>query len=242
MVKMMKLKFLALIILVSVSFNAIAASDIPLSLSYPELEVTPLASKRLEIEAKKEKRSLRPYIPMFVSGFFVSAAAFSSLNTQEKNGHSRPVRGAAALIGVSTMAYSAYLSANYQPYKKGQREIKGLPTSTKREQLIRERMAESSLSQASRRAKITRWISSLSIIASGYAIGNTIPKQDGSSDNAHKVFAYISGATGLLNLFLPTHWERVWSEQKSYKRKIYGPITTIIPIKNGAGLNLAWNF
>jgi hypothetical protein len=222
----------------------------PLS-DYPELQVTPRASERIEREAKLEANSswarlLQLQIPSIL---LLTAGTARALQTQ--GGALSPLESAASSVGIGIGAAgligSTWMAMAYHPMKSAQQDLKGDSTTTPRETLAHERLAEESLNAAARNGRILRWtIGSTTLLSSGLLL------YQASGDPALLTTASISLAAGLLPLIFPTRWETVACEQELYKKKIYGPVGSawnLAPVlqstdqqQTRTALQLSWNY
>lgn len=211
----------AIICLTTISF-----AKEKLSFSYPELQVTPLASQRVKMEARSEKKlnsfsNIQQSVPgmmTLISGIM----QFNAVNTTDDPNKNSAYAG--TLVGAFWVASSIYINSKYRPYTTSYKLFYKLPVKTKRQQLVRERMAESEINKIGRYGKIMKWMNVLSNAGvSAYMLGKT---EDGSRT---KLIHGISLLTSFMPLLFENQWEKVKSEQKSYKKKIYAPLI-------GAGL------
>ena len=193
---------------------------------YPELLVTPRASERLEREAKIDARkSWKVYWPLQVSALGTLSAGVMQLSGTDPS--SDPDKKAAFTgigVGAGWLVATWLLAENYRPYASGVEEIAALPKASQRDQLTRERIAEEAIENASSMARRLRWLSVLSNFATAaYMAGNA---QDGSLAKTVDVVAVGLAFTPMI---FPSRWISVARAQEDYKKKIFGPITQIIP-------------
>ena len=241
--------------LVSVSLfpRAWAAGEIAVGGDYPELQVTPRASERVEREARSEDelgwwglpQAQLPALALLTSSTVL--AINHSGAAQER--FTAGVAGAGIGIGAAGLLGSTLISKFYRPMQTARDALKSEAAGKPREQLARERYAEESLRSASRSMGIFRW--SLGLLNLG-ASAAVISQAKGDA------FVLGSGAVGavtsLLPLLFPTRWETVACEQELYKKKIYGPVGSQIRLdpvvlpaaQQGAAsksaLQLSWNY
>ena len=235
---------LAIIVLFQPICASVEASDAMniKKLSYPELEVTPRASARLLLEAKKEKsRRWETHFPVQVSGLATLTAALLANgrpakgsdgsvdeSTNDNNGYSSTV---GLIIGGGWLAATSYLALKYQPYAKGHSQVRRLPAKTKREQLTRERLAEEWLRKPAQLATKLKWISVISNFAASAFIA-------GNGDDDVAVAGAVSGLLAFTPLLFEYRWTDVYNQHQEYKKKIYGPIGHVRPIQGKDGLDL----
>lgn len=184
-------------------------------LGYPELMVTPRASERLALEAKKENEAkFAKHTPIIVSGAVTMVAGFMFKGDGEKK------YGLLGIgVGTASIATGLLLGAFYTPYQSGLESISGLPHGSQREKLIKERLAEESIDRTASIARSVKWLSFASNLVSNVLMYTATEK--GLSQ-----YVALGGAVGaFLPILFSYNWIDVSNEQKSYKKKIYGPIT-----------------
>jgi hypothetical protein len=206
-----------------------------LGLNYPELLVTPRASTRLKIEAINEKhRKWQTHLSVQASGLMTLTAGLLQLgNVNTQKDPDKQSAYAAILVGGGWLGLTAALSKFYTPYATGYKSIARLKKGTAREQLLRERMAESKIEQASRMAKRLTWFSSISNAASSlYLLSN---QEEDTISGPVNLLALIAAFSPVI---VPYIWERVDLEQKRYKKRIYGPVVmaTMLPVGSATKL------
>lgn len=214
-------------------------------LSYPELEVTPRATERVQMEARKEARGRWfVHLPIQASSVLTLLAA----NMAEKKDY---VQGSDAedfddrvenanYVGGAWLFTSALLAMTYKPYKSGFRELREIKVDSKRDELTRERIAEEILYRPARIAQAMKWLSAVSQFYISVSL----------MDNATKDSQAIAGiaALGALSpLFFEHPWIANAENHKLYKKKIYGPIAgpTLLQESDGKfamGYGLQYSF
>ncbi len=240
-------------IFISLAFLATSNSqetdDYLKNLEYPELVVTPLASQRLQDEARNESKTKWTSLASIqVSGLLTFLAGkqadgdydtkLNSPNSIAKN--KERVDNASQLaqtIGAAWFVGASILSLTYSPYSAGLDSIKNLPKKSKQQKLARERMAEEKLNTAGDLAKKLKYLSALTnVLANGYLLAET---QEDS-----QITAGVALIGALAPFIFPSHWETVSDLHKGYKKKIYGPVSNITPTSRGyvPTLGLAMTF
>jgi len=239
---------LANVLISLIQFSAFAQSD-KLTLNYPELNVTPLASDRLRTEANLSEGQFYPYFPGILASSATLVAGFLAMGTDDPNGtqEEKDEDKSIALLGTGIgflwLGLHVYYANYYTPYSDGLEEIKNLPNKRTRDKLTRERRAESHLRRAKRHGKYMRWLSSITLLGANIAIASSVQNDpNGSSDERAEAISYAAAAGSLLTLLFPYHWEKIWWEQRDYKKKIYAPVSTFAPIKGGGIFALNWRF
>lgn len=190
--------------------------------NYPELMVAPRASERLKREAKLDiKGSFMTHLPIQLSGLMTLGAGLvgqSNLDTKKDENGVGP--RLAIAVGGAWILTTAYLQATHRPYLKGYNEFKKMPYQATRDQLAAERMAEEHIDDAARIATKLKWLAFTSnFIASAYATDSS------KKDSASIGLGYVGILSSFLPLLFPYRAVQVSEDQRSYKKKIFGPIT-----------------
>ncbi len=210
-------------ILIAAFFRFCFAAE-PFELKYPELTVTPLASKRIEMESFKEKQaSWGRYWPILVSALATLYAAndLKSLNyenaSQSKLNDRDSAVTAGQWVGGAWLIGTIIMEFQYRPYDGALTEWNfnnKVPVSTA-DALTRERMAEEVLFRAESLAKTIKWSSFISqALASAYM-------QSAYSGEKTKFSAPLAILVSGLPLLFPNRYELAGRYQKSYKTRIY---------------------
>lgn len=198
-------------------------------LTYPELLVTPRASERLEMEAKRE--SANPwtrFIPLQISAMTTFTAGLIHQGdpaTVLVGGFKNTNAQTAGLIaGGGWLVTTLALSAFYRPYTAAQDESSGLPRKTPREQLTRERLAEESLESMGQLMCRLNW---LSFATHAGVAGLMAAKADRDLDRI--VLPGMVLAAAFTPIVFTSRMQRVSREQRTYKKRIYGPVASLTP-------------
>lgn len=208
------------------------------NLEYPELVVTPLASQRLKQEAEQEshKKWLNltaiqvSGLMTFYSGMQLDGNYNNELTVAEKiKDNKERVDNASQLaktIGAAWFLGATALSAFYNPYSSGYEEIKNAPRKSKQQKLTRERIAEEKIETAGSLGRKLKYLSILTnLIANGFVLA------EGQEDTR------LVGALGALGAFAPlifeSQWEITADVHQEYKKKIYGPVSGLVPGSQG---------
>jgi hypothetical protein len=199
---------------------------------YPELLVTPRASSRLESEAKREASDRRTrYLAIQASALTTLAAGAALQRNPGVTG------GQARLVGIGVgagwLALTTALAMKHAPYASASAEISAMPAKTRREQLARERAAESAIEATASLARRLQWLSVATNAAAGaYLLGES---RDGSFSKSLNIGVI---AMALAPVVFPQRAIRVACEQRDYKKRIYGPIAgaTLLPGGPNGGL------
>lgn len=213
--------FLFSIIVCLLSFNLVPL--MAAEYQYPELLVTPRASERLGIEAKKEHENrFTTWLPLQVSAVSTMAAGLLQLGskdpTKDSTGWS-PMAGIA--VGGGWIATTALLSAYYRPYQKGLASTQAYSGSGTKDQLTRERLAEEAIDAPAFLSRRLMWLSLLTNAgASAYMVANV------KSQTAAQIADFIAIGASLTPLLFPIRYQSIANDQASYKKKIYGPVSS----------------
>ncbi len=216
-----------------------------IKLSYPELEVTPRASERLEIEAKNEARNRwLTHLPIQLSALATlyagtSATYTTGLTSTQQDDYNLSKKFAVG-VGASWLVLTTALSAGYKPYFNGYKDVVKMPATNPREELTRERIAEESLYAPDSVAVKLKWFS----FATNLGVNLALLRNNATTSN----FAIGFGALmSFAPLLFDYRWSQVALQHREYKKKIYGPIAFANPISINdreiqPGLGLLWVF
>lgn len=230
------------IYIISITF-ALANSAIAQTYSYPELNVVPRASDRLEMESKWE-RTHRNKVHLGVqASALTTLIAGLTADVDTRDDEDEISSKLAVGVGLGWLAISYAMSRKYYPYTYGAKDLKKIKGNSTRDQLTRERMAEEVINNAAATGKRMKWISfTTNLLANSYLSTTSKSKSTGS---------YVA-ALGVLMSFTPFifnyHWEDVATEQDKYKKKIYAPVAStgllFNPFENKAipGMTLSMQF
>ncbi len=225
-----------------------------IELKYPELMVSPLASKRLEMEMANEKKSnFFKVAPLMVSSSMTLMTALM-MNPNDGDAYGENISSGITsasrvglLVGGAWTALNLYLWQSYDPYESG---FKSLPSIQKEgsisDSLTRERMAEEVLINAGQMGVRLKWLSCASnafaglIMQSAYSDLNREEKKQNagsSSMSNQQIMGLLTVAASFGPVLFPSNWERVADHHENYKKRIYGPISM-----NPTFLNVGQNF
>lgn len=217
-------------------------------LDYPELQVVPRASERLNIELQLEKSSmLGHYWPVQTAAIGLIVAGLSSsgkykqtvpTDAQKKEHQFSTQLG---IITGSLWIAATYMLEHPSTYSQSQGEIKKITGKDKKSLLLKERLAEEALE---RPAKMAQLINTMAVWS------NLVLSLYINEHSKQGTVNYAALAAGLA--FIPWVFENRlisnWEKHLEYKRKIYAPITMIdlqIDPKSGKAtplLGFQWQF
>lgn len=201
------------------SLSLHAAKD----LAYPELMVTPRASTRLHMEARKEvSQQWSTQLPFQISSVSTLITGLVQTSNIDKTKDSDNYSAYTGIIaGGLLTAANYYYASHYKAFTRSYREIHKLPKKTRREQLIRERLAEERINKIAATYKKLKWISfGTNLGASAYMFSKA------KSGTLSKPLAIYSALAAITPLLFSTKYEDVAKEQKAYKKKIYAPVVS----------------
>ncbi|MBI4925492.1 MAG: hypothetical protein HY843_06160 [Bdellovibrio sp.] len=194
------------------------------SFEYPELLVTPRASDRLELEARKEAGSQwRRHFPIQISALSTLLAGYFQLSNNNPTKDPTAKSGLAGVaVGGVWLVTTLALSMAFTPYVSELHEIRTMPSKTQREQLSRERLAEESFERTARLATRLQWLSFLSNF--GTSVYLTVNVKTETISVPADIVAIIFSFAPLVFQY---SWKYIQQDQEEYKKKIYGPLTGI---------------
>lgn len=196
-------------------------------LDYPELQVVPRASERLQMESQAERNSLiSGYWPVQISSIaLIMAGSMSSGKYKQEDPTERQKKEnqfasqMGVLVGAMWLGGTYYLNHSLS-YGKALSEIKKINGKDKKSSLLKERLSEEALE---RTAKVAGMIDTLSIWSNFFLALyiNEHSKQGTPS--------YTGLAIGLsfLPMLIDNRMIENWNKHQEYKRKIYAPITRL---------------
>ncbi len=190
---------------------------------YPELQVTPRATERIQIEAGFENE--KPWAfqaPISISALTTLAASFvQSSNIDTSKDSEKYSRTAGLAVGGTWLLMNLYMGYQNKGFSGAQEKISGLSYKTSREQLIKERMAEEEIFRLGRIGRMMKWGSfTTNLAASAYMFSKA------KKDTSAKLFDGAAIIASFLPLIFDNHYENVAREQQQYKKKIFGNISS----------------
>lgn len=239
---MQKLKIILSVLLFShLSF---AQDENPFkNLDYPELQVAPRASERLQQMAKAEGESM--FVnqwPLLTSGVATLTAGLMAKNSPpswvddaSEERDAEMASNAAIGIGAAWILVGSYLSMK-KPMASAVTEVRKLPASDKRSELGKERAAEEHLENTARvQTTLDRLAMVTNLSASIYVTA--------MSEGDARVYGYLAIAASFLPWAFPTLYETNYEKHLEYKRKIYAPLVNLDLHPSGRPqVNLSWSF
>lgn len=196
-------------------------------LDYPELQVVPRASERLQMESQEERSSfISSYWPVQVSSIaLIMAGSMSSgkfkqedpTDSQKKENQFASQMG--TIVGLMWLGGTYYLNHSLS-YSKAIPDIKKVTGKDKKSLLMKERLSEEALE---RPAKIASMINNFSVWTN-FLLALYI-----NEHSKQGMPSYTGLAIGLsfLPMLIDNRIVENWEKHLEYKRKIYAPITRV---------------
>jgi hypothetical protein len=200
--------------------------------SYPELMVAPKASERLKREASEEtKGTFMTHLPLQISGLTTLLAGITSNADLNKGKDSEGIGPKLAMaVGGGWVVASILFQSAYRPYVNGHLEVKKMAYQSTRDQLAAERMAEEHIDQTARLARKIKWLSfGTNALASAFAMSSA------EKDSFGKAVSIAGIAASFIPLLFPNKAEQVSEDQRSYKKKVFGPMSLGTGLLNEPG-------
>ncbi len=220
-------------VLASLMITNVAMAETKTSYEYPELLVTPSASERLAMESKIETSiAWSNQSPIMLSAFGTLVTGYMAMNdpginndgteTETPEGEKPDlyyIGAASVAAGAGWLAATAFFAITHRPYTAGTKAVSKLPAKTKRQKLIRERIAEEHLVAPAAISKKMKWVSFVTNLALVSFIGSKA-RNDGT-----KIMSGVGTMMTFLPFFFNDRWETVAQQHHDYKKRIYGPVS-----------------
>jgi hypothetical protein len=213
---------------------------------YPELMVSPSATNRLLMMAKKEssKKFFQP-LAMQISATstlvasFLTAGNMKELGTGEENN----ANTIGLIVGGGWLVFN-YFQFNKKRYYSGAfNSVKKMPSKTKEQKLAKERIAEEALRDRAKTVKRFTWISAVTNLAAGILMADET-KANTTALNIN----YLAAGISLLPFIFESEEVTAYETHKSYKKKIYAPLVQTKLFydkgtkKYAPGVNVSYSF
>jgi hypothetical protein len=221
-------RFLCIVLCVSLSFSNSSLGEEPEkdhsldfldSVDYPELQVVPRASERIEAESATEKDGgawLNQWgFLLGGSSTLMAATATNSALTNPQTYQQNAVLVSQSL-GALTLGVGVYFALS-QPYATAFEKTRKQKVTTKRQLLMRERASEEQLERIALQHRVISQGALLSnLVANGFL--STYGTQ------TSQVYCYGAMIIQLAALMFPNSYVTAWEKQNEYKHKIYSPL------------------
>ncbi|MCK6596783.1 MAG: hypothetical protein L6Q37_00345 [Bdellovibrionaceae bacterium] len=195
------------------------------SLDYPELQVVPRASERLQMDGFREQdNGWFMFWPFHVASGATLLAALMHKNrfnpAKENDDDFRKYTdfkvNAAVGVSVSWFALTYFISAG-QPYLTELNKINNIKGKDKKSSLLKERMAEEAMQKPAELIKMLTYLSTITnLVASGGLIDVV------NSD--YNLYAGVAMLAAFMPLIFKNKYVENYEKQMEYKRKIYTPV------------------
>lgn len=196
-------------------------------LDYPELQVVPKASERLQLEADEEKSSaVGNYWPVQISAIALMLAGTTSAgkykedaptDSQKKENQFASQMG--LLMGGIWLGATYYLDHSLS-YRRSLPDIRKINGKDKKSLLLKERLSEEALERPAKTAMMINTMSVWSTFVLAVYI-NEHSKQTLPS------YAGLAMGLSFLPWLIDNRVIENWQKHQEYKRKIYAPVTMI---------------
>ena len=223
------------------------------TLDYPELQVVPRASDRLALEASTEKDSGWSLLwPMETSAAFTifSGIMFKGKVPNQENEsddaydkrrrESDFAATAAVGVGAMWMGFSVYVLST-EPYNTELNRIRKIKPDSKKNELLRERLAEEALQRPAELIKTLTWTS---VLTNALVSLNLFDKGPSSMN----IYPLLSFTAAFIPAIFPSKYYTNYEKHLEYKRKIYAPVVNTYLEKSQQTQEyqpkvlLTWNF
>ena len=198
--------------------------DILKGLDYPELQVVPRATERLQMETKNEREygwiAFWPYQVSSIATFMAGSRLRGNyhdagMSDQQKQDSDHVAMGAMGL-GIGGLGLSIFLIKS-DLYGDGFRRVKEVKVTDKHSDLLRERLAEESLEKPAYLINMLTTISVVTNLAANLAVLS-------QSNGDVRVYGALGVAASFLPWMFKNRYVDNWEKQQEYKRKIYTPL------------------
>ncbi|MCC7404041.1 MAG: hypothetical protein IT288_06530 [Bdellovibrionales bacterium] len=220
--------------------------DLFKTLDYPELQVVPRASKRLQMESTEEDKNWW-YIHW---PFYLSALSTMALGTAAEQSFSDDLSSAevddgrsgalvARVVG-ATWLFGTVLFASRKPYQQAWAKVKMNSGAGKANELLKERLSEEALEKPAHTMRVLSYVSAFSNLAAASYVGAFL-------DDQGKVFAALVGGLAFLPLVFDDWYVFNYNKHLEYKRNIFSPVVSLSAMNRpSAGVEyyptLAWTW
>lgn len=195
------------------------------SLDYPELQVVPRASERLQMDAAMEKdHGYMMFWPFLVSsGTTMAIALMSKGKFKEGKENDEAFRkyadfkvNAAAGLSAGWFALTYFVSAN-ESYSTALTKVNQIKGKDKKSLLLRERIAEEAMQKPAELVKMLAYASTVTNIIAAAGMIDIV-----NSD--YNLYAGIAMLAAFMPLIFKNKYQENYEKQMEYKRKIYAPV------------------
>ncbi len=195
------------------------------SLDYPELQVVPRASERIQMDGGTESNNgYMMFWPFLASSGTTMIVALMSKNKfkagkEEDESFRRDADfkvNAAAGLSAAWFGLTYFVSAS-EPYNSALQKINSIKGRDKKSLLLRERLAEEAMQKPAELVKMLAYASTLTNIVAAAGLMDVV-----STD--YNMYASVAILTAFLPLIFKNKYVENYEKQLEYKRKIYAPV------------------
>jgi|GEM_PF-1156648 hypothetical protein len=195
------------------------------SLDYPELQVVPRASERIQMDGATESHNgYMMFWPFLASSGTTILVALMSKNKfkagkEEDESFRRDADfkvNAAAGLSAAWFGLTYFVSAS-EPYNSALQKINSIKGRDKKSLLLRERLAEEAMQKPAELVKMLAYASTITNIVAAAGLMDVV-----STD--YNMYASVAILTAFLPLIFKNKYVENYEKQMEYKRKIYAPV------------------
>ena len=214
---MVRTSLITLLLLSFLPLTSIAADY-----DYPELMVSPRATERLKLEIERENREKlfsNQIGSQIAYGMTLINGAMMMGNTNEVDDPDKNAANLGLIVGIAGLGSTMWMAKAYRPYAKGLSHAKRMKGKGKRAMLARERLAEEAMYEAAKLGRRLDYIAMGSTLIANVYMASVV-----EADTLTEPLTYLGAATSIVPLIFKNYWSKVDKSQRSYKKKVYGPI------------------
>lgn len=219
------------------------------SLDYPELQVVPRASERIQMDGQMEANNgYMMFWPFLLSSGTTMIVALMSKNKfkagkEDDEDFRRNADfkvNAAAGLSAAWFGLTYFVSAS-EPYNSTLQKINSIKGRDKKSMLLRERLSEEAMQKPAELIKMLAYASTITNVIAAGGLMDVV-----SSD--YNMYASVAILTAFLPLIFKNKYVENYEKQLEYKRKIYAPVVYTDMYKANAYATLAprlvlqWNY
>lgn len=201
------------------------SEDLFKSLDYPELQVVPRATERLQLEVQNESEmNYFTHWPLQVSA--LATLAFGLTGKVAKEDASEDQKKELNLASTGAIGVGAFwlittgVISWQKPYASGLNKVRRVKGNDRKAELLRERIAEEALESP---AKTMKTLTTLSVISNVLAVGYLA----GYANDSVLKTAVAAGILAFTPWVFEHRYIESWDKQLEYKRKIYSPVSAL---------------
>ena len=189
------------------------------SIEYPELQVVPRASERVDAEAAAEKDGGAWFNQwsLLLSG---TSTYFAASSTSSAISNPRPDQTSAVQVGQAlgalTLGTGIYFALQ-SPFSTASEKLHKQKVTTKRQLLMRERTADELMEKTAEQNRVASRFALVSNLVADSILAS-------SGNQSSQSICYAAILIQLAGLVFPNPYVTAWDKQNEYKHKIYAPL------------------